>query len=160
MQVRMEQAGDEAAIHALVAGAFGRPDEAGLVDALRKAGDLVLSLVAEDKGQAIGQVALSRLKSPERALALAPLAVLPQRQGCGIGSLLVRGALDQARQGGWGLVFVMGDPDYYSRFGFSPETATPFPCAYAGPYFMALCLTDVRSVPEPVVYADPFDDLD
>lgn len=110
MQTRTEQAHDRPAIHALVVDAFGRSPEAGLVDSLRDTGDLVISLVAEHQGRLIGHVALSRLKSPKRALALAPVAVAPQRQRRGVGSLLVREALAQARRGGWEIVFVVGDP--------------------------------------------------
>ena len=160
MRIRTERAGDRAAIHGLVEEAFGGPREAKLVDALRNGGALAVSLVAEDEGRLIGHVALSRLKSPSGALALAPVAVSPQRQRRGVGSLLVREALGRARRGDWEIVFVVGDPAYYSRFGFSAEAAAPFPCLYAGRFFMALWLAEPGGAPEPVIYAEPFNDLE
>ena len=158
MRIRRETADDREAIHALVAEAFARRDEADLVDALRDAGDLALSLVAEDEGCLVGHVALSRLKSPERALALAPVAVCASKQRRGIGSALIRAALERAKALG-SIVFVVGAPDYYTRFGFSAETAAPFPCPYAGPHFMALPLTGAPPPPAPVVYAPAFGQL-
>lgn len=97
MHIREETADDRAAIHALITNAFGRRDEADLVDALRSDGDLVLSLVAEEEGELVGHVALSRLKSPERALALAPIAVSPSRHRRGIGSALIHTAIERAK---------------------------------------------------------------
>ena len=75
MLVREESRSDHATIHALVAEAFGQPQEADLVDALRADGDLIVSLVAEEAGELIGHVAFSRLQSPRESLALAPVAV-------------------------------------------------------------------------------------
>ncbi len=160
MKIREERSSDQPAIRALVTDAFGQAQEANLVDALRTTGDLKVSLVAEEDGKLCGHVALSRLTSPARALALAPVSVLTQEQGRGVGSRLIRDAIEQARQLGYEIVFVLGDPEYYSRFGFSPETAVPFPCPYAGPYFMALWLTDERRAPDTVVYASAFGDLE
>ena len=61
-------------------------------------------------------------------------------QGGGAGSELIRSALAIAKTLGEELVFVLGEPDYYGRFGFSAEAAAPFESPYAGPYFMALWL--------------------
>ena len=96
MHIRDETADDRPAIHALVTEAFGRRDEADLVDALRDAGDIALSLVAEDGDKVVGHVVLSRLISLERALALAPVAVLPSKQRRGIGAALIRSAIARA----------------------------------------------------------------
>ncbi len=159
MQVREEQPSDLPAIHAVNEDAFGRRQEAKLVDDLRSAGDLAISLVAEQADQIIAHIALSRLKSPTGALALAPLAVSTARRRLGIGALLVSQSLRRARQRGWESVFVLGDPGYYSRFGFSAKAAARFPCRYAGPYFMALFLSDTPTTSERVIYPAPFDDL-
>jgi putative acetyltransferase len=101
--------------------------EARLVDALREGGDLVpeLCLVGEADGEAVGHVAFSRarLDSGHAVLALAPMAVLPERQRGGIGSALVRESLDRAAKTGFPLVVVVGHPDYYPRFGFEPGAA-------------------------------------
>lgn len=160
MQIRPEQPDDSPEIYALVRDVFGQKQEANLVDGLRATSDLVISLVAEKEGQLVGHVAASRLKSPERALALAPVAVSVQEQRSGIGSLLIREALKQAEGLGYDVVFVLGEPAFYSRFGFSTTAAAPFPCSYAGPYFMALWLTDNRMAPSPVVYADAFNECE
>ena len=140
------------------------PAEAELVDRLRRDGDLVLSLVATDAAQAVvGHVAFPRLRVESAgrefpAVGLAPLAVAddasPPRRRRGAGS--VRGSRNCARQGET-LVFVMGDPAYYTRFGFALETAQPFTCAYAGPYFMALRLADAAPRAGTVRYPAAFD---
>lgn len=160
MRIRPETADDREAIHAVVTEAFGRRHEADLVNALREAGDLVVSLVAAQAGDVCGHVALSRLRSPERSLALAPLAVSPGIRGYGTGAALVREALICARQLGYDLVFVVGEPRYYQRFGFSPKTAASFPCRFAGPYFMALQLSNPGADPAPVIYADAFEHIE
>ncbi len=157
--IRQERDGDAPAIHAVVRAAFDQRDEAELVDALRLAGDLTLSLVAEADGEIIGHIALSRLKSPKNALALAPVSVAPDRQGEGIGAALIRKSIEEARRRGEALIFVLGDPAYYTRFGFSVETAAPFDCIYAGDYFMALQLTAEKADPAEVIYADAFGEL-
>ena len=68
---------------------FGRLSEAELVGALREAGDSIVSLVADDDGQIIGYVLLSKMDAPFSALALAPVSVIPPRQRSGIGSALI-----------------------------------------------------------------------
>lgn len=160
MIVREESASDHAAIHALIAEAFGRDAEAGLVDALRQDGDLVASLVAtETNGVIVGHIALSRLRSPSRALALAPIAVALACRRRGVGAALVHNAIEAARRAGECVLFVLGDPGYYTRFGFSAAAATPYACAYAGPHFMALQFGDRPAVTSAVVYASAFDGL-
>lgn len=159
MKVRPEMAGDRTAIRSLVADAFGQAQEADLVDALRDAGDLAVSLVAARGCRLLGHVGLSRLRSPERSLALAPLAVAEEARSRGVGAQLVRTALEQAKVLGYEIVFVVGEPAYYERFGFSAKAAAVYPCAYAGPYFMARSLIGVRTAPAPVIYAPAFDGL-
>jgi putative acetyltransferase len=140
MLIRDEEPADAAAIRALVAAAFGREAEAGLVDRLRRDGDGVISLVAVADGAVAGHVLLSRMSAPFRALGLAPVSVAPDRRRAGIGSGLIRAALDRARAGGWEGVFVLGEPDYYRRFGFDPALAGGFASPYAGPFLMAAAL--------------------
>lgn len=140
MLIRDEQPADAAAIRALLEIVFPQPDEAKLVDQLRRDGDVAVSLVAVENGAPVGHVLLSPMTAPFRAVGLAPLAVAPHRQGAGIGGQLVRAALARAKADGWQGVFVVGDPDYYRRFGFEPELAAGFASPYAGPYLMALAL--------------------
>lgn len=160
MRTRCEQPGDEDAIRTIVTSAFGQPDEAGLVDALRASGDGVISLVAEVDGAAVGHILFSRLQSPERCLALAPVAVAPDRQGQGIGGALIHAGIDRARAGGWRGIFVLGEPEYYTRFGFSVATAAPFETDYPRGYFMALELAEGSlGVGGAVDYAAAFQEL-
>lgn len=140
MIVRDEQPADPAAIHEVVRTAFGQAAEADLVDQLRRDGDAVVSLVAVEDAAVVGHVLLSRMQAPFRALGLAPVSVRPDRQRAGVGSALVREALARARRDGWEAVFVLGDPAFYERFGFDPETARGFASPYAGPHLMAIPL--------------------
>ncbi|MBO0333367.1 N-acetyltransferase [Sneathiella sp. CAU 1612] len=157
--IRPERREDGPAIHALITAAFGQEDEAILVDALRRDGDLWLSLVAEAKREIVGHIALSRLKSPAESLALAPVSVAPARQGEEIGGALIREAIARASVDGEALIFVLGDPAYYTRFGFNVETAAPYECEYAGDYFMALELDAGKATVALVIYADAFGGL-
>jgi putative acetyltransferase len=141
MDIRAECPADREAIHAAITAAFRQEDEARLVDALRADGDAVISLVAETDGRVVGHVLLSRLQAPEGCLALAPVSVTPERQGAGIGSKLIRAALEQAAAQDWAAVFVLGEPGYYTRFGFSLTATAPFETEYPKDYFMALELT-------------------
>lgn len=163
MTIRPEQPGDEPAIHALTEAAFrdmphADGDEADLVDALRRDGDLALSLVALNMDRAIvGHVAFSPVTISDRSerwYGLGPCSVIPTRQRTGIGSHLVEAGLAELRQRGARGVVLLGSPDYYGRFGFEhdPNLAYPGPPAQ---YFQRLVLAG----PEPsgtVTYAPAF----
>lgn len=128
LRVRPEQAADLPRVFELHARAFRRPAEAELVDALRGAGALALSLVAEAGGRPVGHVAFSPVQVGEGAaawpaLALGPLAVDPDHQSGGVGSALVREGLARCRAERHAVVFVLGHSDYYPRFGFEPAAA-------------------------------------
>jgi putative acetyltransferase len=140
MLIRNEQLEDRSAIRSVLLAAFPTHGEADLVDRLRVDGDSVFSLVAIEDEAVVGHVLFSKLKAPFRALGLAPVAVTPIRQRSGIGSALIRAGLKQAAQGGWQAVFVLGNPLYYSRFGFDVSLARSFSSPYAGPHFMAMAV--------------------
>ena len=140
MIVREETEEDRGPVAELLRQAFGGEDEARLMARLRDEGDVALALVAESGGAIAGHVAFSPMKAPFAALGLAPLAVHPEFQGRGIGSALVREGVRRARTGAWDAVFVLGEPDYYGRFGFSAGAASGFESPYAGPHFMLLAL--------------------
>jgi putative acetyltransferase len=144
--VRLERAGDIAAIDDVIVRAFGREDEARLVAQLRRDGDATISLVATAGDAVIGHVLLSPMSAPFQALGLAPLSVIPEHQKQGVGTALMNAAVAQAREGGWSAIFVLGDPVYYGRFGFRADLAAGFSSPYAGPHFMVLPLTDVLPV--------------
>jgi putative acetyltransferase len=126
MPLRAEQPRDHDAVRAVHRGAFGEghgSTVAGLVDALRRADPAALSVVAEEDGEVVGHVMVSRalLDAPRRLVAVAtlsPLAVVPARQRRGIGAALIRHALRQFDDRGVPLVFLEGDPAYYNRHGF------------------------------------------
>ena len=119
-----------AGIHAA---AFRGPTEAALVDTLwDEEGNL--SLVAEQDDRVVGHVLFTRVQVRGRrvwdALALAPIAVRPERQGDGIGGALVRAGLKACRQAGEEVVFVLGDPAWYGRFGFRPASERGVRCPW------------------------------
>lgn len=157
MLIRDEQPGDAHAIRAVVEAAFSQPLEADLVDRLRGDGDVAISLVATDDSGVVGHILLSKMTAPFRALGLAPVSVRPDRQGTGIGSQLIRAGLERAKEGGWQAVFVLGEPAYYTRFGFDPALASGFTSPYAGAYLMAISLDGDLPVTSGIIeYAPAF----
>lgn len=120
--VRAERPSDERAVDGVVRAAFGRPDEAALVAALRRDARPFVSLVADREGSLIGHVACSPVTLDGRPLGmgLAPVAVHPAHQRRGVGAALVRTALAACRDLGQRVVVVLGEPAYYARFGFRP----------------------------------------
>ena len=140
--MRPETAGDREAVKRLLLAAFPTSDEARLVERLRGDGDAVLSLVAVEAGAVVGHVLFSRLRAPAAALALAPLVVAAGCRRRGIGARLVEAGLDRAKREGWRAVIVLGDPAYYSRFGFRPEAVRGMASPYAGTALMGLALAE------------------
>ena len=159
MIVRLETTGDVVAIRAIAEAAFLQSAEAQLVDDLRDAGDSVFSLVAVEGETVIGHAMFSRLKAPFPALALAPVAVRPERQRMGVGSRLIREGIARSEAAGWSGIFVLGDPVFYRRFGFDVGKASGFISPYAGPHLMALPLgrnelpTDTGSIQHAPAFA-------
>lgn len=140
MIIRAETPDDIAAIRQVHVAAFPSSAEADLVDRLRRDGDAVISLVAVDDDRVIGHALFSKMRAPFRALGLAPVAVTEEKRRQGVAAALIRNGIRQAEDAGWDAVFVLGDPAYYGRFGFSAEAAAAFDCPFAGPHFMLLIL--------------------
>lgn len=124
IELRAETPDDAAAIGQVNTAAFGGPAEGDLVADLRRQGAALVSLVAETGGQVVGHILFSPVEMeppvPFRLAGLAPMAVLPEHQREGIGSLLVREGLQRCRDLGIQAVIVLGHPEYYPRFGFAP----------------------------------------
>jgi putative acetyltransferase len=162
-EIRPERPEDAAGIDAVLRAAFPEAVEADLVQRLRTDGDLALSLVAEENGEIIGQVAFVPIAlDPDpgyRIWGLAPISVLPHRQGQGIGSALTKCGLDRATEAGIGLILVLGDQNYYGRFGFDTMLAEGIEAAWAGPYFASLTLIDTAPPRGKATYPAAFSDL-
>jgi putative acetyltransferase len=174
VQVRPEAAGDVAAVRAVHAAAFARPEhggteapEAAVVDQLRQTGDLVaaLTFVAVAGDTVVGHVACSQgtVGARTRLLALGPLGVSPSWQNRGVGRALVEAAIKGADARGEPALVLLGSPRYYGRFGF--ENAADWgiepPDAAWGSAFQIRRLTTYASssLRGTYRYAAPFDDL-
>lgn len=149
--IREETAADCQTIAELTASAFlNAPHtshtEHHIVSALRKAGKLAVSLVAESDGVMVGHIALSPVSISDGTLGwfgLGPVSVLPEHQRRGIGSQLVREGLRILQDRGAAGCVVLGEPDYYGRFAFQahPELVlSGVPPAY----FQAICFGSSR----------------
>lgn len=126
INIRTETPEDTPAIHEVNRSAFGRVDEAELVDKLRLDNAITLSLVAVDNGQVVGHILITPVTvdsddSQWDAVALGPMAVLPSYQRLGIGSQLIGAAFAELIRAGHFVVIVLGHPQYYPRFGFKPS---------------------------------------
>ena len=150
---------DEAsAIRQVISAAFGRADEADLVDRLRHDGDALVELVAVEDLTLVGHILFSRLiVGTLSAAALAPVSVVPNLQRSGIGSALITAGIERCRLLGVPAIVVLGHPGYYPRFGFSPELARQLDAPFSGPSFMALELQPGSLMPKAQVrYAAAF----
>ena len=161
MNIREERAGDIAGIREVETLAFGRTAEADLVDALRAHGKATLSLVAEEDGQIVGHVLFSPGRIEETPVeGMGPVAVRPDRQGQGIGSVLIRAGLAGTRQMGCRIVIVEGSPAYYPRFGFQDAAPLGITCEFNPPpgCFMVQALVEgaLEGVRGTAFYAEEF----
>ncbi|MCE9556705.1 MAG: N-acetyltransferase [Planctomycetes bacterium] len=162
--IRAESPADITAIRQVHESAFPTPGEGQLVDALRSAGHLCLSLVAEFQGTIIGHVACSPVSLRDHpsllsGVGLGPIAIIPAHQSQGVGSRLMRDCLAAAAAGGFTFIVVLGEQAYYTRFGFVPGSNFGLQNEYGvGDEFMALEL-QFGSLPQPaglVRYAPEF----
>jgi predicted N-acetyltransferase YhbS len=151
---RPETPDDVPAVRGINLAAFPTAAEADLVEALRADPEVWiegLSLLATTPdGTPVAHALLTRCHVGEHpALALAPCAVLPSAQRTGAGSAAIRAALEAARTKGEDLVVVLGHPDYYPRFGFTPASRLGVRASFEVPdeALMALALDTTRTVP-------------
>ena len=123
--IRDQQPADAPRVHQVLLDAFPGGEEAAIVRAALERGKAAVSLVAVADGEVVGHILFTEMSfSPAQpqvdAVGLGPVAVLPAHQGRGIGSDLIREGIARCRALGKGAVFVMGEPAFYSRFGFAP----------------------------------------
>jgi putative acetyltransferase len=129
IKIRPETAADVPAIEAVTISAFLKAPhtshtEQFIVSALRKAGLLTISLVADAEGTVIGHVAVSPVSVSDGAsrwFGLGPVSVGPEHQGRGLGSRLIQEALRTLREQGAAGCVLLGEPEYYARFGFQAD---------------------------------------
>lgn len=152
MHIRQEQPADKTAISSLQYLAFkdhpqhepgAEPTEHLIIEALRDAGALTLSLVAEIEKDLIGHIAFSPATiggKHDGWFGLGPVGVLPTEQSKGIGSVLVRNALESMQEKGAKGIILVGDPAYYGRFGFTSVEGLSCP-GVPPQYVMALTFT-------------------
>ena len=143
--LRPEAPGDEIAIRRIHRHAFPGGGEAGLVDALRRSDDVVVSQVAELDGRVVGHALFVRAQiEGATGVGLAPLAVHPDAQGRRIGAAVAMAGLDACRALGERFAVVLGDPGYYERLGFAPAHRFGIGCEYEVPpgVFRVQPLTD------------------
>ncbi|MES2253936.1 MAG: N-acetyltransferase [Pseudomonadota bacterium] len=128
MLIRAERPSDDPAIDDLTVRAFtGMPysegTEAPIIRLLRQAGDLALSLVAEENGVVIGHVTFSPIciGAHQNWFGLGPVAIEPSRQRAGIGKALIKSGLETLRERGAAGVALIGNPDVYRSSGFTSD---------------------------------------
>jgi len=161
--IRPETGGDAAAVRRVHETAFPTAAEADLVERLRAGGKAVIALVAEDAGSIVGHILFSPVALEPLAgtvgLGLAPVAVLPDHEKHGVGRRLIQNGLAECHAWGAGFVIVIGDPEYYGRFGFEPAEKHGLRNEYgAGEGFMVFELSS-GALPPPgtlVKYAPEF----
>jgi putative acetyltransferase len=169
--IRVERPRDVVGIRRVNELAFARPEEADVVDRLRQADIPFLSLVAEDGGAIVGHVLFTpvivdhgeqHVGQHVAGMGLAPLAVTPERQRQGIGTLLVQRGLELLRADGCPFVIVLGHPGYYPRFGFARASLHGLTCQWQDvpdEAFMVLLFDPAarRGVTGVARYRDEFD---
>ena len=147
IRIREEQIDDIPSVHRINTLAFETESEADLVDVLRESAQPVISLVAVDRDALVGHIMFTPVElsgNPSlNIMGLAPMAVMPDRQRCGIGSALASEGLDRCSRIGADAVVVLGHPAYYPRFGFAPASTMNIDCEYDVPdeVFMVVELT-------------------
>lgn len=159
-EIGIERPEDIRAIYLLNRTAFDAVTEADLVDTLRDAGDLALSLVARFGRAYLGHVAFSPLHAAFPAWALAPVGVRASCRRQGLAERLIREGIAMARARGIQAIFVLGDPAYYQRFGFSVDEARGFASPYSGNYWQVLNLSGGTLPRGPVIHAPAFETLE
>ncbi len=137
--IRIMVQADKPAVKDLTTRAFGRPDEADIIDQLERNGDVTLQMVAEMDGQIVGHILFYPMGVFGKlgAVGLGPMSVDPWVQKEGIGKALVTEGIAMMKQMGAPIVFVLGHDWFYPKLGFTEEATADFSTPLKGPHFMA-----------------------
>lgn len=156
--IRPARKEDAEAISDLNTRAFGSPDEAEIVTQLTADEDSLLSLVAHDDSQILGHIQFFRVSvdGAETGAGLGPMSVEPDHQKTGIGGGLINLGLRAIEGQGREIVFVLGHPSYYPKFGFTASAAQQFSAPWNGEAFMAKRLIDTAPTSGTLVYPAAF----
>ena len=159
MVIRQTTESDFEEVFSLIQSAFGNKKESDLVRRLISDNDVLINLVAESSSVILGNIVVSTINmEPDLGLfcgGIAPLSVLPDQQSSGIGSKLMKAVIKESKKMEIDALFLLGDPDYYNRFGF---TVSKIKNDYSVEHFQELelnkgCLFKVKST---VKYARAF----
>ena len=157
--IREAQESDLEEVFNLIHSAFGNRAESDLVKQLISDGDVLINLLVESSNIIIGNVVVSKITmEPDLGLfcgGVAPLSVLPDHQSSGVGSKLMTAAINESKKMGMDALFLLGDPNYYKRFGFVVSTLKN---DYSVENFQELELTEdcLVNIKSKVTYANAF----
>lgn len=144
MIIRSERKSDFDSVRNVNLAAFETDEEANLVEEIRKQAPEMISLVAKSEQQIVGHIMFSpasNKKCPNiKITGLAPMAVLPKYQNQGIGSKLIKAGIRACKKAGYQAIIVLGHPNFYPKFGFSPSIEFDLKAEYNVPpeVFMVL----------------------
>jgi len=166
IQIIPEKPEDVQLIHGINSKAFETDAEARLVDKLRGVVKPFISLVAKEDGVVLGHILFTPVTVGDtkfQAMGLGPMAVIPGRQGQGIGSTLIIEGLITCRSMGAQAVFVLGEPEYYTKFGFEPASKKQifYKSDQFAPYFFMIELipSALNGISGEVLYHSLFDEV-
>lgn len=151
-------------LYSLIERQFMRKDEARLIESLQKDKLIVYALLIERNGDFNGAIFFSRIHllhdgASYDALALGPIVVDHPWQGRGLGGTLIEHGHRDLAAAGEKIIFVLGEADYYRRFGYSVEAAKNYECPYAGPFFLGLRCSDEVPASGKLIYPEAFSRL-
>ncbi len=164
--IRNEQPQDQKAIAKVLESAFAGQGEQKLVDLIRARNEIIVSQVALVEGELVGHILFTAARAETappntRGVALGPVAIQPPFQQQGIGSALIRSGLQACRALGYDFAMLLGHPQYYPRFGFSPAQQYGLQSVYNAPRaFMVKELRPggLRGVKGTLFYISAFED--
>ena len=157
--IREAQESDLEEVFNLIHSAFGNRAESDLVKQLISDGDVLINLLVESSNIIIGNVVVSKITmEPDLGLfcgGVAPVSVLPDQQSSGVGSKLMTATINESKKMGMDALFLLGDPNYYKRFGFVVSTLKN---DYSVENFQELELTEdcLVNIKSKVTYANAF----